>query len=157
LPKVSARGCLGQAPDWPSGGIYVGVVSVPEGVAVAGGSAAGTIGATAAGGALGAGFGFGAAFFAAGLGAGAGFATTFFFGAAFTAFLTFAFTFDFPFTGVFFFTAPFLADARFAEPPLAFATGRFLDLLFFAMVTLLLEIVRLKVRVALKKSAVICV
>ena len=40
---------------------------------------------------------------------------------------------------------------------LAFATGRFFDLLFFAMVTLLLEIVRLAARVALKKSAVICV
>ncbi len=114
-------------------------------------------GATAGAGIIGAGFGaagFGAAGFAATFAAGFGIA--FFLGAAF---LALALTFDFPFafTGRdFFFAALFLTDVR-----LAFAIGflalRFFDLLFFAMVTLLLEIDRtLTVRVALKKSAVIC-
>jgi hypothetical protein len=116
------------------------------------GGATGGVGA----GIIGAGFGaagFGAAGFAAAFGA--GFGAAFFFGAAFLA-LAFAFDFPFAFIGrVFFFAALFLAGAR-----LAFAIGflalRFFDLLFFAMVTLLLEIDRtLTVRVALKKSAVI--
>ena len=42
----------------------------------------------------------------------------------------------------FFFAGLLLAAARLAGPRLAFATDRFFDLLFFAMVTLLLEIVR---------------
>ncbi|HEV7611119.1 MAG TPA: hypothetical protein VGO37_04535 [Steroidobacteraceae bacterium] len=59
-----------------------------------------------------------------------------FFGAARTAF--FATLLVFAFAGrAFFFATLFLAAPRFA-----FATGRFFDLLFFAMVTLLLEIVR---------------
>jgi hypothetical protein len=97
--------------------------------------------------AIGAGFGFGAA-----LGAGFGIAAmTFFFGAAFlatflTVFLAFAATFFFAFIGRDFFLALFLADTRAAEPRLALATGRFdlrfFDLLFFAMITLLLDIVR---------------
>ena len=62
-------------------------------------------------------------------------------GAALTAFFaTFALPdfFAFAFIGrAFFFATLFLTAWR-----LAFATGRFLDLLFFAMVTLLLEIVR---------------
>jgi hypothetical protein len=66
-----------------------------------------------------------------------------------------ALAFTFTFAGrAFFFAMLFLAAWR-----LAFAAGRFFDLLFFAMVTFLLEIVRtrLVVRVAPKKSAVICV
>ena len=120
-------------------------------------------GATAGAGIIGAGFGaagFGAAGFAATFAAGFGIA--FFLGAAFLALalaLTLTLTFDFPFAFIgrdFFFAALFLTDVR-----LAFAIGffalRFFDLLFFAMVTLLLEIDRtLTVRVALKKSAVIC-
>jgi hypothetical protein len=91
---------------------------------------------------------------AIGLGAGLGAATLAlgwaFLGAALTAFLAtlralpvflaFAFTFTLAllFAGLaFFFATLFLAARR-----LAFATGRFFDLLFFAMVTLLLEIVR---------------
>ena len=94
---------------------------------------------------IGASFGFGAAFLATGLGA-AG--AAFFLGAAFLkAFFAFAATFLFAFTGrVFFFAALFLAIARLAEPRLALAIGRFdlrfFDLLFFAMITLLLNIVR---------------
>ena len=82
-------------------------------------------------------------------------------GAAFAVFLTLlsalpvlALAFAFAFAGrAFFFAMLFFAAWR-----LAFAAGRFLDLLFFAMVTFLLEIVRtrLVVRVAPKKSAVIC-
>jgi hypothetical protein len=98
-------------------------------------------------GVMGAGFGFGAAFFATRFGA------AFFFGAALTAFFLATFlaglalkdflAFAFAFTGrVFFFAALFLADVRLAEPRLALAAGRFFDLLFFAMVTLLLEIVQ---------------
>jgi hypothetical protein len=98
-------------------------------------------GATIGAGIMGAGFGLGAAFLAFGLGGD-------FFGATFTTFLatlalaltTFfalAFPFAFTFIGrVFFFATDFFTAAR-----LAFA-GRFLDLLFFAMVNLLLEIVR---------------
>jgi hypothetical protein len=82
---------------------------------------------------LGAGLlGFGAAFLAAGLAFGLAFL-----GAALTAFFA---TLDLALTFpglAFFFAALFLAVGRFA-----FATGRFFDLLFFAMVTLLLEIVR---------------
>jgi hypothetical protein len=85
-----------------------------------------------------------AAFLATGFGAG----LAFFFGAAFTAFFaTFFFAtflagrlFAFAFTAgrVFFFATLFLT-----EPRLALATGRFFDfLLFFAMINLLLEIVR---------------
>jgi hypothetical protein len=117
-------------------------------------SGVGAAGVSIGAGVMGAGFGFGAAFFATGLGVGAAtaffLAAGFFFGAAFTAFLaTFAltdflaFAFPFAFMGrVFFFAALFLADVRLAEPRLAFAIGRFFDLLFFAMVTLLLEIVQ---------------
>jgi hypothetical protein len=121
-------------------------------------------GATAGAGIIGAGFGaagFGAAAFgAAGFTAtfAAGFGIAFFLGAAFLALaLTLTFAFPFAFIGRdFFFAALFLTDVR-----LAFAIGflalRFFDLLFFAMVTLLLEIDRtLTVRVALKKSPVIC-
>ena len=69
-----------------------------------------------------------------------------FFGAAFTAFFATlrdlagfrALAFILAFAGrTFFFTTLFLAARR-----LAFAAGRFFDLLFFAMVNLLLEIVR---------------
>jgi hypothetical protein len=114
----------------------------------AGGAAAGAgadaVGDAFFGGALGFGalgfevLGFGAAFLAAALALG------FALGAALTAFLA---TLGAPpvflalllaFAGrVFFFATLFLAAWR-----LAFATGRFFDLLFFAMVTLLLEIVR---------------
>ncbi len=86
------------------------------------------------------GFGFGGAFTAAGLGA----AGAAFLGAAFlTAFFAFALTFFFAFTGrVFFFATLFLAE-RLTELRLAFAAGRFVlrffDLLFFAMIILLLE------------------
>jgi len=94
---------------------------------------------------IGAGFGLGGAFTAAGFGA-AGFAATgaAFLGAAFlTAFLAFALTFFFAFTGrVFLFAALFLAE-RLTELRLAFAIGRFdlrfFDLLFFAMIILLLK------------------
>jgi hypothetical protein len=67
-----------------------------------------------------------------------------FLGAALTAFLTalpafLAFDFNLAFAGrAFFFATLFLAAERF----FAFAIGRFFDLLFFAMITLLLEIVR---------------
>jgi hypothetical protein len=110
------------------GGVAVGV------------SAAGIAGAAAGAGAIG-----GAAGRRTGLGRGTVFLTATlalaFFGAALTAFfatfdLPVFFAFDITFTG-FFFAALFLAAGR-----LAFATARFFDLLFFAMVTLLLEIVR---------------
>ncbi|HSY96364.1 MAG TPA: hypothetical protein VK793_12150 [Steroidobacteraceae bacterium] len=86
---------------------------------------------------LGLGAAFGAATLALGLA---------FLGAALTAFFAtltalpafLAFDFNLAFAGrAFFFATLFLAAWR-----LAFATGRFFDLLFFAMVTLLLEIVR---------------
>jgi hypothetical protein len=89
---------------------------------------------------------FGAAFLAAALGEafaflGAALATFFADLRAAPDFLALAFTLVFAFTlalgRVFFFATLFLAAGR-----LAFATGRFFDLLFFAMVTLLLEIVR---------------
>ena len=94
---------------------------------------------------IGAGLGFGGAFTAAGFGA-AGFAATgaAFLGAAFlTAFFAFDLTFFFAFTGrVFLFAALFLAE-RLTELRLAFAIGRFdlrfFDLLFFAMIILLLK------------------
>jgi hypothetical protein len=116
---------------------------------------ASTTGVAAAGAGLGAAavclgqLGLGAAFLGAALRAaalGAGFA---FLGAALATFFatlpdflalafTLAFTFTLAFEGrAFFFATLFLAAGR-----LAFATGRFFDLLFFAMVTLLLEIVR---------------
>ena len=77
--------------------------------------------------------GFGDAFFAATLALGLAFL-----GAARTAFFATLLVFAFAFTArPFFFAALFRAAPRFA-----FATGRFFDLLFFAMVTLLLEIVR---------------
>jgi hypothetical protein len=90
--------------------------------------------------------GLGAAFLAAALGEafaflGAALATFFADVRAAPDFLALAFTLVFAFTlalgRVFFFATLFLAAGR-----LAFATGRFFDLLFFAMVTLLLEIVR---------------
>jgi hypothetical protein len=88
---------------------------------------------------------FGAAFLAAALGEdfdflGAALATFFAVLRAAPDFLAFAFSLVFAFTfegRVFFFATLFLAAGR-----LAFATVRFFDLLFFAMVTLLLEIVR---------------
>jgi hypothetical protein len=117
---------------------------------VAGGAAAGAgLGAAAVCfGQLGLGAAFlGAAFRAATLGAGfallgAALATFFATLPALPDFLAVAFTLAFTFTlafegRAFFFATLFLAAGR-----LAFATGRFLDLLFFAMVTLLLEIVR---------------
>jgi hypothetical protein len=87
----------------------------------------------------------GAAFLAATLGMGFAFlgaAPTTFFAALRAVPDFFAFTLDFAFTfavegRAFFFATLFLAAGR-----LAFAIGRFFDLLFFAMVTLLLEIVR---------------
>ncbi|HXL64616.1 MAG TPA: hypothetical protein VN938_06130 [Xanthobacteraceae bacterium] len=94
--------------------------------------------------------GFGGAFTAAGFGAagfaaiGAAFLGAAFLGAAFlTAFFAFALTFFFAFTGrVFLFAALFLAE-RLTELRLAFAIGRFdlrfFDLLFFAMIILLLK------------------
>jgi hypothetical protein len=109
------------------GGVVVGASAA----GMAGGAAAGAIG--------------GAEGRRAGLGRGAGFlAATLalaFFGAALTAFfatfddLPVFFAFDITFAGFFF--AALLAAGR-----LAFAIARFFDLLFFAMVTLLLEIVR---------------
>jgi hypothetical protein len=133
---------------------------VPDVIGDMTGSEAGIDGGAIAGaGIIGAGFGaagFGAAAFGAGAAFATGFGAAFFFGAAFLA-LALTFDFLFAFTGRdFFFAALFLTDVR-----LAFAIGflalRFFDLLFFAMVTLLLEIDRtLTVRVALKKSAVIC-
>jgi len=101
-------------------------------------------GAAVGAGVIGAGFRFGAALLATGFGAGA----AFFLGAAFlTAFFAFAATFFFAFTGRdFFFAALFLADARLAELRLALAIGRFdlrfFDFALFAMITLLLNIVR---------------
>jgi hypothetical protein len=87
--------------------------------------------------------GLGAAFLAATLGV-----VRAFLAAALTAFLALGFAlaliladaFDlaFTFTG----RALFLATLFLAAGRLAFANGRFFDLLFFAMVTLLLEIVR---------------
>ena len=108
-------------------------------------------GAAIGAGVVGAGFGLGGAFTAAGAGA-AGFAATgaaflgaAFLGAAFlgAAFFAFALTFFFAFTGRFFvFAALFLAE-RLTELRLAFAIGRFdlrfFDLLFFAMIILLLK------------------
>jgi hypothetical protein len=96
----------------------------------------------------------GSGFIINGFFAGCFFATAFF-GAALTTFLTdfdltaftltdFAFALDFAFAFAFaligrlaFLATPFLAAVF-----LAFATGRFFDLLFFAMITHLLEIVR---------------
>ena len=76
-------------------------------------------------------FGFGAFFFAAGFAfARTGFGT----GAAFRALFDFT-AFFAALTGLAFF---FLATRFFAAGRLAFAAGRFLDLLFFAMVTCLL-------------------
>jgi hypothetical protein len=69
---------------------------------------------------------------------------------ALPVFLALAFTLTFD-GRAFFLATLFLAAGR-----LAFATGRFFDLLFFAMITLLLEIHTLAVRVVPKKSAVIC-
>jgi hypothetical protein len=94
----------------------------------------------------------GAAFF------GAAFFTAAFLGAALRAAAFFAFFATLGLLGffnlrVFFFTALVLAAVRFA-----FATERFFPLpFFFAMVSLLLAVLRLlAVRVAPKKSAVIC-
>jgi hypothetical protein len=108
------------------------------------GSAAGIAGGAVIGGVIGAGFGLGGLI--AGLGAGIAFfgAGIAFLGAAFlTAFFAFALTFFLAFIGrVFLFAALFLAE-RFAELRLAFAIGRldlrFFDLLFFAMIILLLK------------------
>ncbi len=89
---------------------------------------------------------FGAAFFTAFFAAGA------LFGAAFFAFLATALL------GFFDGRAFFFATLRFATARFAFATGRFFPLrFFFAMVSLLLAVVRLLCRrVVPKKSAVIC-
>jgi hypothetical protein len=109
------------------------------------------VGAAIFGGALmGAAF-FGAALFGAALGPAFFFATVFF-GAAFLAFLA-TFALLALFAGrAFFFAELFLAAAR-----LVFACGRFFPLaFFFAMVSLLLGVNPISVRVALKKSAVIC-
>lgn len=82
-----------------------------------------------------------------------------FFAAAFTAFLTTlrALPDFFDFAGPFFILGLcVLAAVRFAFF-FAFATGRFFDLVFFAMIHLLLAVDPfLAMRVALKKSAVIC-
>jgi hypothetical protein len=91
---------------------------------------------------------FGAAFF------GAAFFARAFFGAAFLAFLATFALLAFVAGRAFFFAVLFLATAR-----LAFACGRFFPLalaFFFAMVSLLLGVNPIFVRVALKKSAVIC-
>ena len=75
--------------------------------------------------------------------------------AGFVAFLATFFALLAVFAGrVFFFTTLLFAPVCFAVP-----TERFFDLLFFfAMITFLLAVLRLlAVRVALKKSAVICV
>jgi hypothetical protein len=91
---------------------------------------------------------FGAAFF------GAAFFARAFFGAAFLAFLANFALLAFFAGRAFFFAMLFLAAARFA-----FACGRFFPLafaFFFAMVSLLLGVNPILVRVALKKSAVIC-
>jgi hypothetical protein len=112
-------------------------------ISVAGaGSGAGAAGAMLAGFAT---F-FGAAFFTAFFAAGA------LFGAAFFAFLATALL------GFFDGRAFFFATLRFATARFAFATGRFFPLrFFFAMVSLLLAVVRLLCRrVVPKKSAVIC-
>ena len=78
--------------------------------------------------------GLGAAFLATGL-------ALAFLGAALTAF--FAALSALPaFFALAFIGRAFFFAALFLTPRLAFATGRFLDLLFFAMITLLLEIVR---------------
>jgi hypothetical protein len=169
---------LNRFPTYPSD--YIPVV-FGSGHAIdvgAAGSAAGIDGGGAIGaGVMGnAGLGLGGA--ATATGAGAGFGAGFgagvaiaFLGAAFlgAAFFGADFAFDFPFAlpfafigRDFFFAALFFADVRLAAPRLAFAIGRFFalrffDLLFFAMVTLLLgDRSKLTVRVALKKSAVIC-
>jgi hypothetical protein len=128
------------------------------GVTVGSDAGAGAIGATGFGRAIELGTGLGAAFvitafFVAAL-FGAAFLARAFFGATFLAFLaTFALLAFF--TGrAFFFAVLFLATARFA-----FACGRFFPLalaFFFAMVSLLLGVNPIIVRVALKKSAVIC-
>jgi hypothetical protein len=121
-------------------GIAAGGVSA---TGAAAGTGVGAGGATAFGGANA--FGGAAAGFGAGLGAALG--AVFFgalrlaFGAAFTAFLaTLRAPPDFfALAGrvFFFFVTLFLAGRR-----LALAAGRFFDLLFFAMITLLLEVVR---------------
>jgi hypothetical protein len=108
------------------------------------GSETGTADGAAVGAELSAsGFGFRTAFFTAGFFT-AGLA--FFFGAALTAFFaTFFATFftDFALTLFLAFALTFVG-LFFTFPALflAFAAGRFLDLLFFAMINLLLEIVR---------------
>jgi hypothetical protein len=116
--------------------------SCPISVAGAGsGAGAGAIGAMLAGFAT---F-FGATFFTAFFAAGA------LFGAAFLAFLATVLL-------GFFDGRAFFATLRFATARFAFATGRFFPLrFFFAMVSLLLAVVRLLCRrVVPKKSAVIC-
>lgn len=132
------------------------------GVTAGAGAGTGAIGATGFGRAIGLVTGVGAAFFGAALtgaalfgaalfGAALFFATAFF-GAAFLAFLA-SFALLAFFAGrAFFFAELFLAATR-----LVFACGRFFPLaFFFAMVSLLLGVNPILVRVALKKSAVIC-
>jgi hypothetical protein len=165
---------LNRFPTSPSVYIPVGFGSGHAAIDVgAAGSAAGIDGGGAIGaGVMGAaGFGLGGAATATGAGAGfgAGFGTGFAIAFLGAAFFGADFAFDFPFAlrfafigRDFFFAALFFADVRLAAPRLAFAIGRFFalrffDLLFFAMVTLLLgDRSKLTVRVALKKSAVIC-
>jgi hypothetical protein len=135
-------------------------VSTPAGAAGSeiGGCSAATLGSTDdGGGAMGADFrGFAVFFFAvfltASLGLGGDFA--FLLGGFVALFATF-FALPADFAGLFFFFVVLLLAAVY----LAFPTDRFLVLLFFlAMVSFLLAVLRLLImRVALKKSAVICV
>jgi hypothetical protein len=105
------------------------------GVSATGIEGGAALGAGVAGGAarLGA-LGLGAAFFATTLGVGLAFLGA----ARFATFIPDFFALAFTFAGrAFFFATLFLAAGR-----LAFAVARFFDLLFFAMVNLLLEIIR---------------
>jgi hypothetical protein len=109
------------------------------GVSATGIEGGAALGAGVAGGAarLGA-LGLGAAFLATTLGVGLAFLGAARFATFIPDFFAFAFTFAFTFAGrAFFFATLFLAAGR-----LAFAIARFFDLLFFAMVNLLLEIIR---------------
>jgi hypothetical protein len=135
------RSVLGVTAGAGAGAGAIGATGFGRGIGLATGVGAGLFGAALIGAAfLGAGL-FGAAFFA-----------TAFFGAAFLAFLATFALLAFLAGRAFFFAELFLAAAR-----LAFACGRFFPLaFFFAMVSLLLGVNPISVRVALKKSAVIC-
>jgi hypothetical protein len=152
---VISPGAIAYDPDGSELGAG-GVGSSPRSkVDVGSGAGAGVTGATLAG--LTLLMMAGAAFFGADFLAAAFFGAAFF-GAAFRAAAFFAFFATLGLLGffnlrVFFFAALVLAAVRFA-----FATERFFPLpFFFAMVSLLLAVLRLlAVRVAPKKSAVIC-